>query len=159
MRSGSQPTGYVTEFCGLRGLLALWVFAYHTVAIAGVWDRLPAIVGTRLDGAKAVDVFIILSGFVITSLLMQERESFGVFITRRFLRLWPVFIICIAAALGLQAVGLMPIRGEPLLAHILVHTTMLHGAVPQGSYRVPVERFSIRRGRFRWRGSSTCSPR
>jgi peptidoglycan/LPS O-acetylase OafA/YrhL len=131
MRVGSEPTGYVTEFGGLRGILALWVFAFHTVTIAEVWDRLTPEVATLLDGGQAVRVFIILSGFVITNLLMQGRENYGVFIARRFLRLWPVFIVCIAAALAVQTIGLMPVSGEPLLVHFLVHATMLHSAVPQ----------------------------
>jgi peptidoglycan/LPS O-acetylase OafA/YrhL len=131
MRGGSEPTGYVTEFAGLRGILAVWVFAFHAVTIAEVWDRVPWKVGTLLRGGQAVDVFIILSGFVITNLLMQGRESYGVFITRRFLRLWPVFIVCITAALAMQAIGLMPVNGEPMLVHFLVHTTMLHSAVPE----------------------------
>jgi len=131
MRGGREPTGYVTEFAALRGILAIWVFAFHAVTIAGVWDRVPWKVGTLLHAGQAVDVFIILSGFVITNLLMQGRESYGVFITRRFLRLWPVFIVCITAAVAMQAIGLVPVNGEPMLVHFLVHATMLHSAVPQ----------------------------
>jgi peptidoglycan/LPS O-acetylase OafA/YrhL len=121
---------HIKELDGLRGLLALWVFLYHVLAITGLWDRLPKALAAVVDGARAVDVFIILSGFVITHLLMQARETYPVFITRRFLRLWPVLTVCIAVSLVMQAIGLMPIQGEPLFAHILAHATMMHSAIP-----------------------------
>lgn len=122
---------YIKEFDGLRGALASWVFAFHAIAIAGLWAKLPPTLGALLDGGQAVNVFIILSGFVITSMLLHARETYGVFIIRRFLRLWPTFAVCILAALAMQALGLMPVRGEPLVAHILVHATMLHSAIPE----------------------------
>jgi peptidoglycan/LPS O-acetylase OafA/YrhL len=128
---GVRRSIYIKEFDGLRGALAFWVFAFHAVAIAGLWEELPGTVAALLDGWQAVNVFIILSGFVITSLLLNAREGYGVFITRRFLRLWPTFAVCIFAALAVQALGLMPVQGEQLVTHIFVHATMLHSAMPE----------------------------
>ena len=61
------------ELDGLRGLLAVWVWLYHAPYISGDWNSLPEVVRSFLGGDKAVDVFIILSGFVIALLLLRER--------------------------------------------------------------------------------------
>jgi peptidoglycan/LPS O-acetylase OafA/YrhL len=47
----------------------------------------------------AVDGFIILSGFVITGLLLTKKEPYEVFISRRFMRLFPAFAVCILLVL------------------------------------------------------------
>jgi peptidoglycan/LPS O-acetylase OafA/YrhL len=50
-------------------------------------------------GVYAVDGFIILSGFVISQLLVTKNEPYGLYIFRRFMRLFPAFIACLAIAL------------------------------------------------------------
>ena len=44
------------------------------------------------DGTYAVQIFMIISGFVIFFLLDKKRESYGQFILRRFFRLYPLYI-------------------------------------------------------------------
>ena len=68
---------------GLRAIAVLAVLLFH----AGV---------PRLEGGYiGVDVFFVLSGFLITSLLVRERESdggisLGAFYARRARRILPV---------------------------------------------------------------------
>ena len=70
---------------GLRAVAVLAVLAYH------LWpDRLPA-------GFLGVDLFMVLSGFLITGLLIDERARAGVirlgtFWARRFRRLVPALL-------------------------------------------------------------------
>ncbi|MST94839.1 MAG: acyltransferase, partial [Pedosphaera sp.] len=45
-----------------------------------------------MRAGMAVDIFLILSGFVIFNLL-DRGETYGVFITRRFFRLFPAFLL------------------------------------------------------------------
>lgn len=73
---------------GLRALAALAVFAGHANWIKG--------------GGIGVDVFFVISGFVITRVLSREFNSSGrislpSFYLRRTLRLWPALIVCCAA--------------------------------------------------------------
>jgi peptidoglycan/LPS O-acetylase OafA/YrhL len=122
------------ELEGLRGVLAVWVFGFHIVGICGLTSALPAWLAHHLDGGHAVSVFIVLSGFVITSLLRSRREGYAAFITRRFFRLYPAYLVCLVVAAALGLAGVMPLRagdstGE-FAAHVLAHLTLLHGAVP-----------------------------
>ncbi len=89
----------ITELEGLRGLLAWWVVASHLLYFSGFYDtKLGGVLGLISRGHEAVDGFIILSGFVIFLLLDKGRNSYGVFLFRRFFRLFPVFILCFLAA-------------------------------------------------------------
>jgi peptidoglycan/LPS O-acetylase OafA/YrhL len=59
------------------------------------------------DGARGVDIFFVLSGFLITSLLLNEHASkgsigFRAFYTRRARRLMPALVITIAVYLAVS---------------------------------------------------------
>lgn len=76
---------------GIRGCAILAVFASHAVPHAG-------------GGWMGVEVFFVLSGYLITSLLMDEarkngRISFGKFYMRRVLRLYPALIVLLLLGL------------------------------------------------------------
>src|ERR671912_1560048 len=50
-------------------------------------------------GSLGVTIFFVLSGFLITYLLLQERTTTGIsirnFYTRRILRIWPLYYLLI----------------------------------------------------------------
>lgn len=74
---------------GVRGVSIIAVIAYHTGLITG--------------GFLGVDVFFVLSGFLITSLLVNEfdmtgRVSFRAFYKRRALRLLPALVPVVVVA-------------------------------------------------------------
>ncbi len=67
--------------------------------------------GNLIPGSFGVTIFFMLSGFLITTLMMQERERYGrvairYFYLRRFLRLTPPLLVVLAFALLLAAAGL-----------------------------------------------------
>jgi peptidoglycan/LPS O-acetylase OafA/YrhL len=94
--------GRVLEFDGIRGLAILSVIFCHYHAFASSFGGLTSI------GWIGVDVFFVLSGFLITSILLDLRggtSPFKYFYVRRFLRILPVYygvlaVISAAAALS-----------------------------------------------------------
>jgi peptidoglycan/LPS O-acetylase OafA/YrhL len=87
--------GYVPALNGLRGLAVAAVVAHHFF----VW---PA------GGSLGVDLFFVLSGFLITTLLLEERADLGTirlaaFYMRRARRLLPALVVLLAAYLVIDA--------------------------------------------------------
>lgn len=90
----------LAEIEGIRGILALWVVLDHCLGASGYEPHeLKSYPLLRLirEGWYAVDVFIIISGFVIAYLLYFKQESFTAFLSRRFFRLYPLYIFLIIA--------------------------------------------------------------
>jgi peptidoglycan/LPS O-acetylase OafA/YrhL len=120
----------IKEFEGLRGCLAWWVVLFHLGLLAQIPEgALTKVEGmVALGGWQAVELFIILSGFVIALLLDVEKESYTVFITRRFFRLVPVYYVLLLY--GIVLAVRQGLYGDQLRQHILAHLTLLHGLVP-----------------------------
>ncbi|HRO63184.1 acyltransferase family protein [Thermomonas sp.] len=96
---------YRRHIDGLRAVAVLAVVAFH----AGV----PWLPG----GYVGVDVFFVVSGFLITGLLLREFETRGDislvgFYERRVRRLAPALLLVLAVTLVLGALFLVPIGGE-----------------------------------------------
>lgn len=98
----SAPTerfrlGYRSELDGLRALAVALVFVAH---IGYPWQSL---MGTFMPGSfQGVDLFFVLSGFLLTTLLFEERHatggfSFRGFYRRRALRLLPALFFLLVA--------------------------------------------------------------
>jgi peptidoglycan/LPS O-acetylase OafA/YrhL len=92
--------GYLRHVDGLRGVSVLLVVLYHA------WpDLLPG-------GFVGVDVFFVISGFLITRLVLSEQAAgefrYGGFLLRRIRRLWPSFALVLIVTLGLGWILLEP---------------------------------------------------
>ena len=86
--------GYRPALDGLRGIAIIAVLAVHTHHIFG-WSILKG-------GNVGVDIFFVLSGFLITALLIEEWQGNGGislkgFYWRRVLRLVPALLVLLAA--------------------------------------------------------------
>jgi peptidoglycan/LPS O-acetylase OafA/YrhL len=97
---------------GLRAVAVAAVLLFH----AGV----PGLQG----GYVGVDVFFVLSGFLITSLLINERSSSGTislgsFYARRVRRLLPVSSLVAVLTLGASYIWLEPIRVRTLTSDMI----------------------------------------
>ncbi|MFL6374479.1 MAG: acyltransferase family protein [Pyrinomonadaceae bacterium] len=87
---------------GLRGLAVSLVFLVHYVALVRPWiaghDVLDQIAGgMHTIGNTGVDLFFVLSGYLIYGSLISKRQPFGRFIRRRVQRIYPTFIVVFAA--------------------------------------------------------------
>jgi peptidoglycan/LPS O-acetylase OafA/YrhL len=104
---------YQPELDGLRFYAFLGVFICHTLPFEAAFYRslhlpLPWVLGATVKaGAAGVDLFFALSAFLITSLLLKEREETGgislkFFYLRRILRIWPLYFLVIALGIVLS---------------------------------------------------------
>jgi peptidoglycan/LPS O-acetylase OafA/YrhL len=118
-------SGRVPGLDGLRGLSILLVSLAHFVP--GPANPFPSRwrVASQL-GAPGVDIFFVISGFLITLLLLRERERAGhislrAFYIRRALRILPAYVAYLGVVAAVQMAGLGPMDGRSWLA-VLTYT-------------------------------------
>lgn len=133
---------YRPELDGLRAIAVVLVVLFHAD-------------GQVSGGFIGVDLFFVLSAFLITSLLASEWGESGVidlkrFCWRRFLRLMPALLLLLATYL-VVAPFVWPGHNHPrdpvLTGLISAITAMLWLSCPSTS---------VTPGRFRWKSISTC---
>ncbi len=86
----------IPELDGLRGLAILLVLLVHLQPTAAVPLYLQNILSLGWSG---VDLFFVLSGFLITGILLRSRDAanyFSSFYARRILRIFPLYLIFVA---------------------------------------------------------------
>ena len=138
---------------GIRAYLALWVLVCHVLWMSGYTeDVLSGPAKLLVQGRCAVDVFIIISGFVIFFVLDKQKEGWQPFLIRRFFRLFPLFMVMFLAAIAVSRLtswnveylgkywrpdqaqfmgALIDSWWRNLHWHLPLHLLMLHGTVPQ----------------------------
>jgi peptidoglycan/LPS O-acetylase OafA/YrhL len=132
-----RPTwlpSYIPELQGLRGLAVLAVVIYHChPRLEGTWMHYAS-----LWGWAGVNLFFVLSGFLITSILLESRNKkkyFRNFYGRRALRIWPVYVL-VLVVVYLNApwfVGpsiTQAIKTAPWLAYIFFVQNLFHLTLP-----------------------------
>ena len=103
--------GRDTALDGLRGIAAFAVVLSHVVAMT--WNPfydgklVPAAWQLALWhlGAPAVDVFLVLSGFVVTRAIARSADGYGGFVLGRLIRLYPVAWVAVLAGAALRLYG------------------------------------------------------
>ena len=119
----------IASLDGLRAISIALVFAHH---VAGTQHSLiPAAVANQLAlGELGVRVFFVISGFLITGLLLKELDKhqhirLGRFYFRRTMRIFPPYYVFVLALIVLQAMGWIELlRGDVL--HALTYTSNYH---------------------------------
>ncbi len=95
---------YLPELDVLRFFAFFAVFVSHVAPFGPYfYDNSGAFGRMFASGAFGVDLFFTLSGYLLTSLLLKERDRTGdinlkAFYTRRVLRIWPLYYFSIALA-------------------------------------------------------------
>lgn len=162
---------------GLRGFAVFLVFLVHYVTLVKPWiahaPRLEAVsIGIHALGNSGVDLFFVLSGFLIYGSLIRRPQSFIAFMRRRIHRIYPtfttVFLIYIAlsfvfkgenkipASVGAGAIylaqnffllpGIFPIEPMITVAWSLSYEIFYYVAIP---FVIAV--FGLRRRSSAWR--------
>jgi peptidoglycan/LPS O-acetylase OafA/YrhL len=123
---------------GLRGIAACCVMFFHFVASGSFWQlcqaRTPHLFATARLGYLGVDIFFVISGFVIAFSVRNEKINGRFvrgFVVRRMLRLDPPYLITIALAvllLWFYRSGLhLHFAQVPTIRQILVNIFYLTG--------------------------------
>jgi len=101
---------YRPDIDGLRAFAVISVVLYHAF---------PDVVR---GGYVGVDIFFVISGFLISSILYHEltehKFSFAAFYGRRIRRIFPALAVCLAVVLAYGFVSLMPFELAQLGKHV-----------------------------------------
>ena len=91
-----QSKARIPELDGLRGMAIMLVLLYHYVSIPPGQPPTPVLQRLFAIGWSGVDLFFVLSGFLIGGILLDVRESpnyFKTFYGRRFYRIVPLYYL------------------------------------------------------------------
>ena len=122
------------ELDGLRGLAVLGVIFYHcSPRLLGTWVHYAS-----LWGWAGVNLFFVLSGFLITSILLQslgKPRYFRNFYGRRALRILPVYVLVLVVVYLSAPWFIGPtiteaVKAAPWLAYIFFVQNLFHLALP-----------------------------
>ena len=120
-----------TDIEGMRAVAVILVVLFHA--------KLPSISG----GFVGVDVFFVISGFLITGMLVEELESSGriqfwKFWSRRLLRLAPAGLVCLVAVLALSILIMGPNKeitlAKSAIATFVYATNIFFARQPHGYF-------------------------
>jgi peptidoglycan/LPS O-acetylase OafA/YrhL len=94
-RAESGAVSYLPFLDGLRAISILLVLGFHQLGPLSGW------LGTQFNGWVGVDLFFLISGFLISSILLKEQERRGKFslknfYIRRWLRICPAYYAFLA---------------------------------------------------------------
>lgn len=120
-----RSSTYIRGFDGLRAVSILMVVMNH----AGIYECLPddPFVKERVwhlfSGATGVFFFFAISGFLITTLLLNEKEKYGKiniphFFIRRFLRLLPPVLVFYIVIIVFSVSGHIAVNGLAFTASL-----------------------------------------
>jgi peptidoglycan/LPS O-acetylase OafA/YrhL len=126
-----EPRADLPALTGMRGVAAWFVVFYHIrLSLAAALP--PEAIAVFAKGYLAVDLFFMLSGFVLwlnysARIRTEGLKLFPRFIARRIARIWPLHAAMLLAAVALTA-GLA-ILGKPVQAawgELPLHILMVH---------------------------------
>ena len=103
----SRKLGQIPALDGMRGIAILSVMAFHfSCVFENGGSRLDhLVVSLASHGSRGVDLFFVLSGFLITRILIRSRDSRNYlpsFYMRRVLRIFPVYFFYLLIVFGVM---------------------------------------------------------
>ena len=104
---GQDARGHLTSIANIRALASVGVMLFHFVAIDDFLEAAPWLHDTAWYGQFGVQLFFIISGFVIPYSLFKAQyqlASYGRFILKRLIRLDPPYFVSIALLIIIYSV-------------------------------------------------------
>ena len=137
---------YVPQLDGLRFWAFVFVFIYHLPPATLALKQFPllsaVVAALKSYGWVGVDLFLVLSAFLITTLLIYEREREGRislkdFYLRRTLRIWPLYyFMLLLGFVVFPAMGLFQAGFESEKYLGMVRTHLVPHLIFLGNYSV-----------------------
>src|SRR5262249_35170954 len=131
--------GRIPSLDGMRALAILMVLFSHVHFPGDGWGPLNTLKGRA--GFLGVQVFFVLSGFLITTLALREidrtgRLSLRGFYLRRALRILPAYLTYLAVVAGLQFAGQAALSARSWLALGTYTVNFLPAPIPMEAAHV-----------------------
>ncbi|HIA54316.1 MAG TPA: acyltransferase [Candidatus Melainabacteria bacterium] len=103
-------SGRIPRLDGLRGIAIILVLLAHSHSTTGFQPDIPVVRTILGMGTVGVDLFFVISGFLITTLMLREVERHGslnlrAFYVRRSLRIFPAYFTYLFFLFLLQTIG------------------------------------------------------
>lgn len=102
--AGAYPKNLNLQIHGLRGFAALAVFVYHVYGMGDLWGFWPPVLNPLVPifiaGRHGVEIFFIISGYLITGSLIRHGSA-AKFLIDRAIRIYPVFMVIQLIVFGL----------------------------------------------------------
>jgi peptidoglycan/LPS O-acetylase OafA/YrhL len=127
--------GRLLEIDSLRGVAALWVVVFHfTFGVSYAWLKADPELAARVapfgfntQGLLAVDLFFMISGFVIF-MTLERSKSVMDFTVSRFSRLYPAYWVCLL--LTTMTIILAPLTVQTItVPQIIAGATMVNAYI------------------------------
>ena len=124
---------------GLRGFAVFLVFLVHYVTLVSPWLSDGAAVrviarSLHTMGNAGVDLFFVLSGYLIYGTLISRHQPFGRFMSRRIRRIYPAFLVVFVTYLLLSFVfpseSKLPHGAAAGLVYLIANFLLLPGLFP-----------------------------
>jgi len=124
---------------GLRGFAVFLVFLVHYVSLAQPWFAENSGLLTLADaihtmGNAGVDLFFVLSGYLIYGTLISRPQPFARFMSRRVKRIYPaflaVFLAYIALSFAFPAENKIPALAPDAILYLVQNLLLLPGLFP-----------------------------
>jgi exopolysaccharide production protein ExoZ len=131
--------GNVRPMEGLRGFAVFLVFFVHFGALVKPWiassqGLLSLARGLHDIGGTGVDLFFVLSGYLIYGSLIAREQRFFKFMSRRVERIYPafaaVFVVYLALSFAFPQESKMPTPWPQGLWYVVQNVLLLPGIVP-----------------------------
>ncbi len=131
---------YVPSLNGLRAISIFIVFFHHLNA-AGTFGAFhaPSFLSFLFDGNFGVNVFFVISGFLITTLLIAEEQKNGTislknFYIRRIFRIFPAYYFVLFVYFLLQGASVLYFTRESWLSSIFYYKYLVRGDAETGHF-------------------------
>lgn len=140
----------INQLEGLRGLLAMWVVLVHLTPASGIEPESMGWFAPLFDEKIRVQIFCIMSGFVIFVMQAGNPERYLPYLTRRLKRIYPAYIFAFFLSIAFSGIAYEALTAadfasdrnavrvellrqsfENWPAHVGAHLTVTHGIIPE----------------------------